>query len=351
MKIIKTHPPFIMKTLFKSNTHLHLGIKVVISAASMVLILPSVAIENPAGEELPKQKSVELQKGDLRNKPKGKKVAVLGVGGSPVCDSLAKHLGLKKGHGLTLFHISPDSAAEKVGLQIHDVITELNGRPIGCHQSLKNAVLSCNPGDQVTVSYIHQTERKEVKAELGARIMMFGNSIEPEADQQPFHGGLGHFPQVDRKLIELRMQKHMEQMKQKLEGHAGMELDLKGLLQDADLRGRQGIHDIMPQLKDLPEGENMSFNVTSSITHRDGQGSVTMKTMNGLKEIAVKDAQGEIVYEGPYQTPQDKAALPDNIRQRLDDMNLSGEEDPSFRLHIQGGEMKLAPADKLGNVE
>ena len=66
-----------------------------------------------------------------------------------------------------------------------------------------------------------------------------------------------------------------------------------------------------------------------------------MKTMNGLKEVIVKDLQGKVLHEGPYQTAQDKAAIPESIRQRLDALNLSSDEDISFRLHIDGGEMKL----------
>ena len=336
----------------KSNIHYKLGIRETIGAASAVLMLPVMAIENPVAEELPNKKAPQLLKDNPREKIKGKKVAVLGVGGSPVSETLANQLGLEKGHGLTLFHIVPESAAEKAGLKVHDIITEFDGKTIGCQNTLKAAVLDRNPGDEITVSFIHHAQKKEAKAKLGGRVVIFENGMDQIQDPQPFHGGLGHFPQGDRQLIEQQMQKHMENMRQQLRGKAGMELDLHGILQglgNLDAGGPQGIHDMMlgmggiDQLIDPAQGGNIRFNSTSTVTQRDDQGSVTIKTKNGLKEILVRDVQGAVIYEGAYQTPQDKASVPDDIKQRLSNMNLGEESDPCFRLHMQGNELKLAP--------
>lgn len=176
---------------------------------------------------------------------------------------------------------------------------------------------------------------------------MFDNNRNPQINPKPSNNGLSNFHQADRRLIEKRMQKHMQEMRNQLHGHAGMELDLHKILQSVSGgAGVQGIHDALNQMKqginqsgNGAQGSTMSFSSSSSITHRDREGSVTMKNMNGLEEIVVKDLNGKVIYEGPYQTAEDKAAIPDEIRQRLVEMNLSDGSSPNVRLHIQGSEV------------
>lgn len=343
----------------KSITYFQLGIKGAISMTSLAFMLPVVAIENPVAEEFPNQHIPQRDKEGQKKEIKGKKVAVLGVGGSPVSPTLAKHLGLEQGCGLTLFHVVPNSAAEKIGLKIHDVITELDGRRIGCQISLKKAVSQFSPGDKVRVKYIQEAKEKEGQAELGGRVMIFNNEENPHAIPPPFQGGLGHFPKSDRSRIQQKMQKHMEDMKQRLESQAGMELDLHGLFNDRDVLGgsdRRGIHDLMDRMNsmqgiDIPHGSNMSFSSTSSVTRRDEQGSITLKTMNDLKEVIVKDHRGNLIFEGAYNTAEDKLAVPKEIRHRLKRLNLDKGGDSSFRLHIPGGKVKLPSGQASGDIE
>lgn len=361
----------------KYLTHFRLSMKSAIGVVSMVSTLPLVAIENPVAEVSPEQKTPQLEKGNQGEVLKGKKVAVLGVGGSPVSESLSSHLGIEPGQGMVLTLVEPNSAAARMGLKVHDVIIEFDGQPITNQQSLKNAVLSRKPGDEATVAYIHQSEKKEAKVALGGRVVMFDINTQPESEPKLSGrllggnlggnlggtlggSGLGHLHQADRKAIEQRMKNHMDEMRRQLQGNIGMELDLNKILEavkEADqysqgAQSSQGIHDKMgnmpPPQSIKPSGHEshgrtMSFSSSSSITHRDKEGHVTMKTMNGVKQVIVKDLQGKVLYEGPYQTDQDKAAISENIRQRLDAIDLSNGQDNSYRLHIQGGVIKLSP--------
>ncbi|MGB1129565.1 MAG: hypothetical protein ACPG4K_05915, partial [Haloferula sp.] len=54
---------------------------------------------------------------------------------------------------------------------------------------------------------------------------------------------------------------------------------------------------------------------------------------NGSKEARVYDKQGELLWEGPYDTEQDKAAVPDDIRERIERLN--------FDIRGNGKEMQL----------
>ncbi|MGJ8677493.1 MAG: S1C family serine protease [Akkermansiaceae bacterium] len=352
----------------KPCKHFTFGIKGAISAASVALVFPAMAIENPQAEEETKANQRVVGNPDIiqPEQVKLKKVPELGVGGSPVSNILAKHLNLTQGHGLTLYHIVPDSAAEKAGLKPHDIITEFNGAPIGCQNSLRDAVMNCEPGEEVSFKYIHQGEAHEVKAKLGERLVHSTSvgraNVRPKADLDQ-SSNLSRFPDMDSSFIEKHMQRHIEDMNQLFENNHGTELDLHGLLEKTDpsaLGGRQGIHDVMRKMMDMknvdqhqnlppgnmPDGMNFQFNSSSSVIRKDDQGSVTMKTMNGFKELIVKDSQGEIVFEGPYKTDQEKEAVPDDIRQRLIKMNFDQDNDCSFRLHIEESIEDQPPIDR-----
>ncbi len=61
-----------------------------------------------------------------------------------------------------------------------------------------------------------------------------------------------------------------------------------------------------------------------------------MKQSKGSKESRVFDKEGKLLWEGPYDTEQDKAAVPDDIRERIErldfDINHKGGQFPS---HIE----------------
>ena len=63
----------------------------------------------------------------------------------------------------------------------------------------------------------------------------------------------------------------------------------------------------------------------------DDEGSVTIRTINGNKEVIVKDKSGKALFEGPYQTEQDKAAVPEEFRQRIEGFDP---DFPEFRAQL-----------------
>src|SRR5262249_46785080 len=56
--------------------------------------------------------------------------ARLGVRVDPASDELAEQLDLPKGHGLVVREVVPESAAAKAGIKPHDILLELNGKPV-----------------------------------------------------------------------------------------------------------------------------------------------------------------------------------------------------------------------------
>jgi hypothetical protein len=47
-----------------------------------------------------------------------------------------------------------------------------------------------------------------------------------------------------------------------------------------------------------------------------------VKSSDGSKEVTVRDAQDNVIWTGPWDTEQDKAAAPAEVRKRVDSLNL-----------------------------
>ena len=55
----------------------------------------------------------------------------------------------------------------------------------------------------------------------------------------------------------------------------------------------------------------------------DDQGSVEVKTTDDSKEVTISDQNGKVTWSGPWDTAQDQAAAPEEIRKRVESLNLS----------------------------
>lgn len=89
------------------------------------------------------------------------------------------------GGGAKIAQVLPDSAAEKAGLQVDDIITAVNGTPTKNRVDLIMLVRDFHPGDVVKLSIKRGDKSLEVSATLGANLP--GSS--PRFDLQNLLGG------------------------------------------------------------------------------------------------------------------------------------------------------------------
>jgi hypothetical protein len=75
---------------------------------------------------------------------------------------------------------------------------------------------------------------------------------------------------------------------------------------------------------------------------RDQQGSVEVKAMDGGKEVTIRDQQDNVTWSGPWDTAQDRAAAPDDVRQRVQSLNLDSE------FSGNGLRLQMRPNGQLG---
>jgi len=97
---------------------------------------------------------------------KGKVVrGYLGLLPSDLTPVLADKLGVKQ--GALVESVDKDSPAEKGGVQVKDVITSVNGKPVRGGNELRRVVQSIAPGTQVKLVVIRDKKEKTLTVKLG----------------------------------------------------------------------------------------------------------------------------------------------------------------------------------------
>ena len=94
------------------------------------------------------------------------KRGLLGVIIQPVSQKLADALGLDKPQGALVTSVNKDSAAEKAGIEVQDVIVEFNGVSVDTSSSLPPLVGSVPPNTRVDVVVVRDGKHKTFKVKL-----------------------------------------------------------------------------------------------------------------------------------------------------------------------------------------
>ncbi len=93
----------------------------------------------------------------------------LGAQTTPMTVEMAKYLKLSEPGGVHVTGVNPKSPAEEAGLQIDDVILELQGRKIQAPSQLNDEVAALPAGREVSLGIWRGGEHKDLKVKLGDR--------------------------------------------------------------------------------------------------------------------------------------------------------------------------------------
>ncbi len=96
------------------------------------------------------------------------KRGLLGVGIENVNQAKADYFGMDKPMGALVNQVSPDSAAEKAGVEVGDVIISFNNKKIKTSQSLPPVVGSVMPDTEVAFEVFRDGKVKKLTAQLDA---------------------------------------------------------------------------------------------------------------------------------------------------------------------------------------
>lgn len=298
------------------------------SLMSTSILATSLAIEAPA-DDAPPPPAAKGEAGDklpvIELKPNEapaiqQNAPFLGVVSAAVPQMLAEHLDLKSGEGVIIRSLVPNGPAANAGMAVNDVIIRVEGDAVGSPQELSEKIAAHPVGHVITLDLIHRGKPTTVKVTLGTR-----------------PAGVAGFDPLPQGPLNLDgiPQDLADRIREAIEGNLG-KLDLLGEngpqmppnMEEA-LRGlKQRMEGAMGQGFLAPEGA-AAGNVQGEATVRlkDHDGSIEVKSKDGGKEVTVRDREDNIRWSGPWDTDQDKAAAPADVRSRVESLNL----DPNFK--------------------
>jgi serine protease Do len=117
---------------------------------------------------------------------KGGKIArgLLGVGIQDLDKDLAKQFGLDDSNGALVTSVNPDSAADKAGVKVGDVITGFDGKAIQSSRELRNRVGGVKPGSKARLVVMRNGKEVTLTATIGEAAVE-AKSADEESDDAP----------------------------------------------------------------------------------------------------------------------------------------------------------------------
>lgn len=246
--------------------------------------------------------------------------AYLGLGLDSLPPALAEHLGIDVDSAAMIRVIDPKGPAAIAGLKEADVLVSVDGKKVKSHDCLTRLIEKHRVGDEVKINYIHQGTAQEKSIQLGAR---------PAMDVAGADGAV-----ADDELLPQQMLKGLPK-----EMRDAIEKNLKALGADGAVAGgaqvipldANGMPDLQKRVEKMMQGMQMQIQpgvagadvqMKSTLKMMDPEGNIEISRDGDSCEAKVFDQQGELLWSGPYQTPQDKAAAPPPVRDRLDALNI-----------------------------
>lgn len=253
----------------------------------------------------------------------------LGISVSEVPEMVRAHLDLPDDQGVMVRIVSPGSAADKAGLQLYDVILKVAGEAVSNHGNVAKMVAQHHAGDQMSIEYMRKGVGRTIAVTLDPRPANV--MAEGDADVHPVEPRLG----LDDMFFEEMPKDQAGRIREMIEQNLRALREPGGLLEDEAFQDAfRGMREQMQRLLAEPKpfaplDEDGGFgkiqmNAGATVRLMDEEGSIELKAADDSKEVTVRDRENEIVWTGPWDTDQDKAAAPDDIRERIERLNIEG---------------------------
>jgi hypothetical protein len=220
----------------------------------------------------------------------GPKQPFLGVVTSIAPPILREHLQLGDA-ALVVEHVVPDSPAAAADLKRFDVLRKFNNQTLLNNEQLASLVRSSKPDEPVTLTIIRNAKEQSLQVTITQR--------QAPGPQSPLRGPGAH-----------RMQQIIQSFRQRLINMGNLDKptidritqEFRATLEE--LRGPIWLNDLRP-----PVGPSLSYD--------DGVHKLSLSITNGSRSLKATDAKGNILFQGPIDTPQQRQKIPAEIQAKL----------------------------------
>lgn len=265
----------------------------------------ALAIEPPPDESKPPAALLgdTMEAPGINTPPKAREsAAFLGVATAEVPGIVSDHLGIDAGTGVIISTVSPGSPAEKAGLSVNDIITAVDGNVITGPDHFSMTIGGSKVGDRIAMDLIHKGKPAKVEVTLIERPTEKDSGVM----KQPFLDGL---PKAQADRLRGLLEENLR--------YFGDD-NFEGMMQPGFENNFREMRDQLWRGLDNESGDTSGFSQNSTIRLMDQEGSVEIKSSDGSTSVTVRDTDNTIVWEGPWDSDEDKAAAPEGIRERID---------------------------------
>jgi serine protease Do len=95
--------------------------------------------------------------------------AWLGIGMRDVTEAVAERYKMDRPRGVLVETVMDRSPASRAGLEVLDIILEIDGDPVQKPNEIQNAVALKSPGERVTLTILRNRRERNIEVELGQR--------------------------------------------------------------------------------------------------------------------------------------------------------------------------------------
>lgn len=259
-------------------------------------------------------------------------VTFLGVETAPVPPALTAQLGLPSESGLVVHQVLPDSPAA-AALQEHDVLLKLDDQLLVDQRQLSILVRNRKEGDEVALTYVRGGKQAAARVKLARReqpklmAYAFDRALPVAGAFQV--AGTGPFGVASPLESRVEVDRVLSMIQR---GPGGPEV-VTGTIAPDHIQ-----IDARPGPRFGAQGVNLN---NSTLLYTDENGSLDLVFKDGRKTLTAKNPKGEEVFSGPVTTPEERKAMPAEVRERLE--RLEGMQDVMFRTDgdFKGAETKV----------
>lgn len=292
-----------------------------------------------------------------------KPTAYLGVATAEVPPALAAQLGLSEGFGLVVDEVVPESPAAKAGVQRFDVIKQFNDQHLTDPNQLAALVRSVGKDTEVTLTLIRKGTEQKVAMKVGERMLPerrpFGDADQLMRNLAPMRERVERGAREMREQMENwngefgeRMKQYQERMKEYTNRlHEFHERNKGGqnpgetppkapeppvpptppVPPRSNSRLEPAPADVLrplrpggaPRVRVEQDGNVTTWNTANArAVMKDDDGEVELRSENGKRTVTARDRDGKEVFNGPIDTDEQRAALPENVRRKIERMEI-----------------------------
>jgi hypothetical protein len=266
-----------------------------------------------------------------------KPMPFLGVVTSHVSPVLGAQLGLPEGFGLVVDEVLPDSPAANAGVQRHDVLKLFNDQQLVDPGQLATLIRARGKDAEVSLTLLRQGQEQKVTVKISERMMPdrkpfpLGDELRRNLENlpgtvrdslRPLQDGVKNFQDRMRDF----QQRFQEWQKNPSAGPAPEVPQFEGVPDNPfgprpiDIL-REARRGGAAEVKAIAGGNTSTWNTSQArVFLKDDTGEVELSSANGHRTVTAKNAQGVITFSGPVDTDEQRRALPEDIRKKVEKM-------------------------------